>query len=275
MTRLQTIYSVAVFTLLSAAGYAQNSHGYLGKKSILQYDLGFNTNYFLGRSADMSVEENSPVMRFEHNIIYQRVVGRKWTLVGRAGYSRNYLKSVRDFNYPVTDNTGVTREYTFNKSLGNENQAFNTITAEFGFRRYSRITAPIGHYYGFTAGYAMMSMEYAYNNYARYSSGNYYGLYLPPASVSSGVPFLGWEMGATRVIDQQWVIEYGGSMRFTFPTKSDNYYRGSFSLNEPYANYGEREPEVGNTITGVEDALQLGFAGNTTLMFHVSFGWLH
>lgn len=280
-TRILILLGIMGMTLVS---HGQAARGYLGKMRMISYQADFwPAGLTAARSMNHSAESGVTPLHLRHSLSYQHVVSRKYALIGKFTYAPSYLKPVSWVNGYETEGIGPL-DYAYRDSYFTnirdpeyDNTPFAAYELSFGFRKYTRVLAPAGHFFGFSLGYAFLQTDYDFSEYYNYSGNS--GRQLAPESekVNAGVIRLNWEMGATRVISDRFVIEYGGGLGFSLLGigASTNYFSG---LVENEASYDEPQytdlDDPADYTGGVKAAMITGYSSNTYFMLKLSVGMI-
>lgn len=267
----RNILPLLVLIMGSQVANAQ-ARGYLGHKTYLTYslDVWMNGIGFPNTVTAFQDEDHSPFFDFKHSAQIHHCISRKWMATGGVSFQRAPMKR---FSQVSKDGIGYT---TLNTRK--ENYMTNGFEINAGFRHYSNILAPVGRYYGFRLGYAMYSGKYDFSDY--YNGGTEM-VSDGEENISSSSLRLYFDVGATRVIDSKYILEYGLQFGFALTGNSDvNSYKyfltGSdddFARNEAlYGGYSTDSPTAYNDEVSAH--LPAIHSAHGFFLVHLAVGYL-
>ncbi|GGH71906.1 hypothetical protein [Phaeocystidibacter marisrubri] len=220
-----------IIALITASQTANaQARGYLGHKTYVTYSLDFWANGIAlpnGITAFQD-EDHSPFMDFKHTAQIHHCISRKWMATGGVSFQRAPMKRFGEINY-----NGSTYSTLSSKR---ENYMTNGLELNAGFRYYSNIIAPVGRYYGFRLGYAMYSGTYDFSDY--YNGANEMPSEGEERISSSSLRFY-FDVGATRVIESKYILEYGIQFGLALTGSEVNSYEYLMNGSDDYFEYNQ------------------------------------
>lgn len=218
MKRYILTLSAVLFGLTASFDANAQARGYLGKRTIVTYALNTGWDIPSTFNDNPNVEDRS-LIRLHHAVNINYTVTRKGAVVGGIGFNSTTLPN---YNRLYNNGTAYLRRLNTGDDLPTHN--INTVEVYGAFRYYPRVVAPVGRYWEFGLAYVRSSASY---DLASYLSENNFR----PLSENEEDDFsttavrLNIELGATRIIDGKWVLEYGFRTGLNiYPFSLDDYW---------------------------------------------------
>ncbi|TNE29410.1 MAG: hypothetical protein EP346_06290 [Bacteroidetes bacterium] len=218
MKKYALIFGV-VFGFLSSHSADAQAYGYLGKKDILFYQANVWNNYLGLYNVGNKDGVDYTKFQLNHQVGYERVVSRKFTLLAKVGYTVSSMKPFSYFN-TYDELNGEYRSYTPENDY---NTPYSALEFAIGFRKYTTIYAPQGRYWGFTFAMSNVSMDFDYTNYT-YQMPNGQMVSISEndaATIAGNASRIIFESGRTRIFADRFRFDLG--LQFSIPLNSYGY----------------------------------------------------
>lgn len=218
MKKYALIFGV-LFSFIASHSANGQAYGYLGKKDIIFYQANTWYNYLGIYNVGNREGDDYTSFQLNHQIGYERVISRKFTLLAKVGYLSSSLKPINSFNTYTSSNDEY-RNYTPEEEY---NTPYSAMEFAIGFRKYTTIYAPQGRYWGFTFAMANVSMDFDYTNYT-YQMSNGQVLTISnndAATIAANASRIIFESGRTRIFSDRFRFDLG--LQFSFPLNRYGY----------------------------------------------------
>lgn len=267
---MKRIILLALFISIASSGFGQ-ARGYLGKKTFATYSLDFMPIIgFPHGVTTFESSENDPFIDLKHTLQFNRCISRIWVFTAGISYQNTPMKRVGTFSNDYLD-----YYETIQDAEHRVNYDINTIEINTGFRWYPKILAPVGRYYGMRLGYAMSSSTYDFTDY--YNTNGQALSTNANQEVSASTLRFNFDIGATRVIDSKFILEYGVNFGINLYSKSGigSSARYMFNLHNERFNSGVDDASFFDFVPYEEAAsmyLPAVYGAHGFILVHFAFG---
>lgn len=201
---LSTLLLFSITTLLAQ----KSPNGYLGKKNFLGVEIGTSIRLFTFVDFEEEIALHKK-MSFNYGINYERVIGRRVSLMGSVGYKSNRARYLNSYSINYLNRSYSIYPVDSDKLLG-----MSTLMVGFGLRVYTKAKAPLGHYFGFFGNLGMSTLDMEPNSYYARSNGSHnvpaaLQVELNKEYSSSSIGYqIGWELGTKRIYNNAFYVDY-------------------------------------------------------------------
>ncbi len=255
----KTITIIFALFLITPLLKGQSSvRGYLGKKNLVSYNLGFNP-----KLQTWSDFDPGNLGSLNHRLQYERVVGKKVSLIGFVEYASYKTMPLsyfymNGFNDPITPVLDIENDPTGNSTV-----------IGIKLRFYSKLNAPMGRYWGFYVSYGSNSMVTPGNTYKiGNSSSSIQASLANEISSSSSNGRVGIELGANRILSKYIFFDYGVDLGIAF---ANNPFFTDGSIELESSDYSSNYEEF---LEALDDVSSANFASKSYINFRLSIGYI-